>query len=118
MLRDALEHIPNNDLDWDSWIRIGLAIKGALGEEGRDPWLKWSARSSKDIPETTEKTWSTLKPTRIGAGTIYFQAERHGWRRYPESAGGKSGGTHAMTVRLRRASNIKMEPISWCGTGG
>jgi hypothetical protein len=28
----ALAFIPNADLDYDSWMRIGMAIKGALGE--------------------------------------------------------------------------------------
>ena len=26
--------IPNADLDYDSWVRIGLALKGALGDDG------------------------------------------------------------------------------------
>jgi hypothetical protein len=116
-LIEAADHIPNDDLDWDSWILMGLAMKGALGESGRGPWLKWSAKSSKDVPETTEKTWETLKPTRIGAGTIYFHAERNGWSRYPDSAGGKLEGTHSVTVKLRRASDVKMEPISWLWDG-
>jgi len=28
----ALEFVPNDDLDYDSWIRIGMALKGALGD--------------------------------------------------------------------------------------
>ncbi len=33
-VEDALIHILNADLDYDSWVRIGMAIKGALGDEG------------------------------------------------------------------------------------
>ena len=31
---EALGFILNTDLDYDSWVRIGMAIKGALGDEG------------------------------------------------------------------------------------
>ena len=35
-IREALAWIPNADLDYDSWVRIGLALKGALGDAGAD----------------------------------------------------------------------------------
>ena len=75
----ALAHIPNDDLDYDSWIRIGLAIKGGLGEAGRPLFESWSASSQKDHPSTTAKSWQSFKPDRIGAGTIYRLALDHGW---------------------------------------
>jgi len=28
VLRQALKHLPNDDLDYESWVRIGYAIKG------------------------------------------------------------------------------------------
>ena len=37
----ALPHIVNADLDYDSWVRIGMAIKGALGEEGATAGTRW-----------------------------------------------------------------------------
>jgi Primase C terminal 2 (PriCT-2) len=49
----ALAFVPNADLDYDSWIRIGMALKGALGEDGRELFEDWSAQSHKDVPETT-----------------------------------------------------------------
>jgi hypothetical protein len=33
-ISSALLHLPNDDLDYDSWVRVGLAIKGALNGEG------------------------------------------------------------------------------------
>lgn len=79
LLRAALAHIPNDDCDWDRWSNVGLAIKGALGEEGRTDWLAWSARSGKDDPEVTTKQWKTFKPHSIGAGSIFYWAEQAGW---------------------------------------
>lgn len=81
----AVRSIPNADLSRDDWITMGHAIKGALGEQGRSLWLEWSSSSTKcgasGASDTPEKTWETLKPQRIGAGTIYFEAKRHGWVR-------------------------------------
>jgi hypothetical protein len=76
---DALQFIANDDLDYDSWVRVGMAIKGALGEQGKDLFEKWSARSQKHIEATTAQAWDSFKPTRIGAGTIYKLALDHGW---------------------------------------
>jgi hypothetical protein len=83
-IADALQCIANADLDYDSWIRIGMALKGALGEDGWPLFAAWSATSSKDVPEFTLKTWASLKPERIGAGTIYHQALAAGWTPSPE----------------------------------
>jgi Primase C terminal 2 (PriCT-2)/Family of unknown function (DUF5906) len=79
--RAALEFIPN-DVCYDDWIRMGHAIKGALGEEGYDAFDKWSAKSplyNKDVD--TAAAWRSFKAARIGAGTIYFFAAKHGWGR-------------------------------------
>lgn len=82
-VKSAMAYIPNDALDWDSWIRVGLALKGALGEEGRDLWLDWSANCSKSgksgKSDTAAKEWARFKPTKIGAGTLYFLAEQAGW---------------------------------------
>ena len=83
-VRAALAWIPNADLDYDSWVRIGLALKGALGDAGRDLFAAWSAQSGKDEPAFTAKTWDGLRPERIGAGTIYHLAIERGWK--PDAA--------------------------------
>lgn len=79
----ALAFIPNADLPYDEWVRIGMALKGALGEEGMDLFAAWSAQSAKNVPETTSKAWASFRPTVIGAGTIYHHAIERGWRPDP-----------------------------------
>jgi hypothetical protein len=76
---DALRFVPNADLSYGEWVRIGMAIKGALGEDGRELFETWSATSTKDVPPTTADAWSRFRPTRIGAGTIYHRARAAGW---------------------------------------
>ncbi len=79
-IREALAWIPNADFGYDSWVRLGLALKGALGEAGADLFALWSAQSGKDDPAFTAKTWAGLKAERIGAGTIYHLAIERGWK--------------------------------------
>ncbi|MCX7180275.1 MAG: PriCT-2 domain-containing protein [Proteobacteria bacterium] len=80
---DALRFIPNNNLDYDSWVRIGLAIKGALGDEGLPLFEAWSALAQKNVPKVTTKAWQGMKPLRIGAGTLYKLALDAGWEPDP-----------------------------------
>jgi hypothetical protein len=80
----ALDWLPNADLDYDSWMRIGMALKGALGEAGADLFADWSAQAAKDVPATTMKAWTSFKPDRIGAGSIYHLAMERGWQPDPD----------------------------------
>jgi len=75
----ALHFIPNPELDYDSWITVGLAIKGALGDTGWPLFDAWSATSQKYVATTTAEKWRTFKPDRIGAGTLYQLALGNGW---------------------------------------
>jgi hypothetical protein len=79
----ALAFLPNEDLAWDDWFRIGMALKAALGDDGRDLWLAWSKAASKSgrsgKSDTAERFWATARPHSIGAGTIYWLAEQRGW---------------------------------------
>ena len=78
-VQDALRFIANADLDYDSWVRIGMAIKGALGDAGWPLFETWSAASSKNNCAFTAKSWRSFAPQRIGAGTIYKLALDNGW---------------------------------------
>lgn len=82
-IRAALAWLPNAELDYDSWVRIGMALKGALGEKGAVVFADWSAQAAKNDPATTAKAWESFRPDRIGAGTIYHLAMDKGWRPEP-----------------------------------
>ena len=82
-VRSALAFIPNADLDYDSWVRIGMAIKGGIGEAGADLFAAWSAQSAKNESAFTAKTWAGFKPRSIGAGTLYHHAIERGWKPDP-----------------------------------
>ncbi len=83
-IESALAWLPNAELDYDSWMRVGMALKGALGEVGAEIFADWSAQATKDVPATTIKAWASFKPDRIGAGTIYHLAMERGWQPDPD----------------------------------
>jgi hypothetical protein len=76
----AVMHVPNNDLHYDDWVRFGMAIKGAVGDEGKELFDRWSKRSSKYDSADTDRLWDSVgEVTRIGAGTIFYMAKEHGY---------------------------------------
>lgn len=78
-IADALPWIKNDDLPYDDWITIGMAAKGALGDAGEVLFEKWSDTSGKNDPGFTQRTWRSLAPHSLGAGTIYHFAMKAGW---------------------------------------
>jgi hypothetical protein len=77
---EQLRVIPNDDLDWESWNRIGMAIWAATGgsDAGFAAFDQWSQKSKKYNAGTTRKKWndiSSCPPDRIGAGTLFHLAQ-------------------------------------------
>jgi hypothetical protein len=77
----ALALVPNDDLNWDDWNSIALAIWHATGgsAEGYKLFAAWSAKSTKcGGKETPADTWDRISgcPPRgdITAGTIFHLA--------------------------------------------
>jgi hypothetical protein len=77
----ALAVIPNGDLDWDDWNRVGMAAWRATN--GADAAFcafdAWSKKSRKYDGNVTAQKWTAYSrspPTQVGAGTIFFLADR------------------------------------------
>ncbi len=86
LVADALAHVPNADVHYDDWVRMGYAVYAATGgsAEGFDLFCTWSAKSAKHDPDETAVTWRRVgasPPQKIGAGTIFFLAAAAGWKR-------------------------------------
>jgi hypothetical protein len=60
LVEEALSYIPNDDLSYDEWIRIGLALYAALGAKGRVLWEKWSAQAAKNDPAYSAEKWDSF----------------------------------------------------------
>src|SRR5262249_7235764 len=78
-VRLALEVIPNEDIGWDDWNRIGMAIFAATGgsDAGLNQFHRWSSKSKKYDVRETDRRWGGLHrspPQKIGAGTLFYLA--------------------------------------------
>lgn len=81
-VEDALKFVPNPDLSWDDWNRIGMAIYCATEAKGMHIFDQWSRESGKYNALETQQRWehySKSPPSKIGAGTLYYYAQRNGW---------------------------------------
>jgi hypothetical protein len=78
-VRRALLCIPN-DLAYDDWIRMGAALKAAVGEEGRGLWIEWSLQYPGNTAEIATSKWDSLQPPfSVGADYIFTRAQPHGF---------------------------------------
>jgi hypothetical protein len=81
LVEEAVSHIPNDDLSYDDWIKVGLALYAALGSEGRDLWESWSAQAEKNDPPYTAEKWDGFAGVRsVTVGTLFWLARQSGWR--------------------------------------
>jgi Primase C terminal 2 (PriCT-2) len=76
----AMSVLPNSDLEWAAWNRIGMALWAATGGSpaGLAAWHAFSENSRKYDPSATTERWrhySTSPPDRIGAGSIFHMAK-------------------------------------------
>ncbi|MCT2557370.1 AAA family ATPase [Tsuneonella sp. YG55] len=79
LVEPALRAIPNDDLGWDEWNRVGMMTFAATGgsDEGFDAWDEWSQKSSKYSAHETRKKWDRFfrsPPTGVGMGTLRWMA--------------------------------------------
>ena len=80
-LGDMLSHINNADLDYDVWIKIGMALHHASSGSAYDLWEAWSSTSSKHDPADMAKKWHSFGKSAnpVTFGTLVYYAEEGGW---------------------------------------
>jgi hypothetical protein len=79
LLFAALAAIPNDDVDWETWNVVGMAIWRASGGAGFSVFDTWSQKCGKyDARKTAEKWAEYFKcpPTQIGVGSIIYWANK------------------------------------------
>ena len=75
----ALAQIPNADLPWDEWSKIGMAVwrASSASAEGLAAWAAWSAKSAKHQEAACLERWHhwfRSPPDRIGYASLYHLA--------------------------------------------
>jgi hypothetical protein len=80
-LAEMLSHVPNNDLDYDEWIKIGMALHHATGGSAFDLWDKWSQQSKKYDDTSMQYKWQSFgrSANPVTLGTLVHYAEEGGY---------------------------------------
>jgi hypothetical protein len=90
--RAALAALPNRDVDYETWWKVGTACACALGEAGRKDFLEWSAKSKKHDAKSRDfsnRSYSYFLKyvasgkSQISGGTLIFLAKQAGWTAKP-----------------------------------
>jgi phage/plasmid primase-like uncharacterized protein len=78
-IRQALAFIDASDRD--VWVRMGMAVKSELGEEGFDVWDAWSKTAPNYDPRSAREVWRSIRPDGgVTIATLFHEARARGWR--------------------------------------
>jgi hypothetical protein len=85
-LDEIVGAIPNPNLDFWQWNRVGMAIFAATkgSSTGLKLFHEFSGKSAKYQPRAVENRWKNYRkfpPNRIGIGSLVYFARLAGWRR-------------------------------------
>lgn len=83
-IKAALDAIPNNDVDYDKWVSIGMGAHHATGgsSDGYEMWVQWSEKSAKHNEALMSRRWHSFgkSPNPITLGTIMHMAAENGYQ--------------------------------------
>jgi hypothetical protein len=55
-----LDNYPAESLDYEQWLRVGMAIYHQTEGQGYETWLNWSAKSNKHDPRQMRTKWRSF----------------------------------------------------------
>ena len=67
--------------DMETWVKMGMAIKSELGEQGKQMWLDWSSNGSTYKLKSALSSWKHF-PThgKVRIGTLIYEAKKYGFK--------------------------------------
>jgi predicted P-loop ATPase len=71
--RDFLDRIPAADADdYDTWVKVGMALHSAGDDSLLQDWIRWSATSGKYEPGICQSKWKSFNSTSggVSVGTL------------------------------------------------
>jgi putative DNA primase/helicase len=68
--------------DRETWIYVGLVLKGEFGDNAREAWVQWSSSAHNFLEKTCITTWRGLKPKAAerGLGGLVNMAKAGGYK--------------------------------------
>ncbi|CAJ0777718.1 AAA family ATPase [Ralstonia chuxiongensis] len=75
----ALSYVPANSRD--TWVRMGMAVKAELGEDGFDAWNAWSQTAADSYNESDARAvWKSIDTSGgITIATLFDEAKKGGF---------------------------------------
>lgn len=81
-IAEMLAAIPNSGLDYEVWVRVGMAVHHATGGTGYDLWDAWSATCpDKHDDKKMANKWHSFgrSGNPVTIGTVIHHAQENGW---------------------------------------
>ncbi len=79
MIAEALAFVSPSDRD--TWVKMAMAVKDELGENGFELWDGWSRNANNYNQHSARSVWRSVSPGGgITIGTLYAEARQAGWR--------------------------------------
>lgn len=78
-IAEPLFYVSNKDRE--TWVRMGMAVKSELGNDGWDVWRDWSATAPNYNEKAAIAAWKSFKPTGgVTIASLFYEAEAGGWK--------------------------------------
>lgn len=79
-IESALAAIPP-DCERPVWVRMGMAVKSELGDDGFHFWDAWSQTGASYNARDARDVWKSIRPGGgIGIATLFHIAKANGWK--------------------------------------
>lgn len=80
----ALLHVPAS-CEYETWLKIGMALKSECGMAGLQIWDNWS-KASESYPGAgaLRAKFASFDRSDVKIGTLYFYAQQYGWNPRPK----------------------------------
>lgn len=76
---DALNHC-DPSCDNGTWVQIGMAFKGEVGDAGFEAFDSWSSRGSNYDAKSMRSRWRSFNSRNISYGTLVYYAKQGGYK--------------------------------------
>jgi Primase C terminal 2 (PriCT-2) len=110
---EALSYVTNNDVPYETWREIGMALHSTGEGWAEDLWDGWSQHSSKYNARKQARTWGSFHVDgKITIGTLFHHAKDGGWSPRPREETHHGRATPAMTQPWQATAQMYSAPLS------
>lgn len=77
---EALQRLkPERADDYDSWVKVGMALRGLPDDQGYQMWVAWSKTSGKFRPDecySKWRSWEERPPEPVTLASLFYMADQ------------------------------------------